>query len=100
MLMLGLQSPATAADSLADHEPETRAGSTGALDIPRSVIASGGGASAGGAWQIRGTIGQSDADPLQPSTGGVYGITGGFWPGLPAPQSDRLFSDGFEADAD
>ena len=58
----------------------------------------GGGTSSGGTFEIRGTIGQPDADPLQPSTGGVYELTGGFWPGLaPAtPQPDALFANGFE----
>jgi hypothetical protein len=57
---------------------------------------------AGGAWEIRGTVGQADAEPLQPSTdgSGFYAITGGFWPALPAPQTDWLFADEFEAQAD
>ena len=72
------------------------------LNVPRHVIATGGGRSAGGAWVIRGTVGQSDADPLQPSTdgSGFYAITGGFWPALPAPRTDGLFMDGFEAQSD
>lgn len=72
------------------------------LALPRHVIATGGGRSAGGAWVIRGTVGQADAEPLQPSTdgSGFYAITGGFWPALPAPQSDWLFADEFEAQAE
>lgn len=73
----------------------------GPLAIPRHVIATSGGRSAGAAWVIRGTIGQVDAEPLQPSTdgSGFYAITGGFWPALPAPQIDGLFIDRFEAQA-
>jgi hypothetical protein len=70
---------------------------TGNYAIPRDVIASGGGNSSGGTFAVRGSIGQSDADPLQPSRGGVFAITGGFWAGIaPLTQSDALFKDGFE----
>jgi hypothetical protein len=41
------------------------------------VIAGGGGSSSGGAFRIDGTIGQADADPLHPATGGIYAISGG-----------------------
>ena len=40
-------------------------------------IAGGGGTSAGGAYQVSGTIGQPDAGG--PMTGGNYSLTGGFW---------------------
>ncbi len=40
-------------------------------------IAGGGGTSAGGGYQISGTIGQHDAGG--PMTGGSYSLTGGFW---------------------
>jgi hypothetical protein len=67
--------------------------------MPRHVIAGGGGQSSGGAFAIQGTIGQADADPLQPSTGGVFAISGGFWPGIEpsVPQGDAVFANGFEA---
>jgi len=72
----------------------------GPLEVPRHVIANGGGRSSGNIWVVRGTIGQADADPGQPSTDGkdFYAITGGFWPGVPAtrPRSDDLFDDRFE----
>ncbi len=53
-------------------------------------IAGGGGAGAGGNYQLSGTIGQHDASG--PMSGGNYSITGGFWvltqavqtPGAPA----------------
>lgn len=71
-------------------------GDTYAID--RHTIDGGGGRSSGGIYAIEGTIGQPDADPLQPSTGGVYSLTGGFWPGLvdAAPRPDALFANGFE----
>jgi hypothetical protein len=99
-----LGSPALFAENTTS--PETIPSATviqgGTLAIPRHVIATGGGRSAGGAWEIRGTVGQADAEPLQPSTdgSGFYAITGGFWPALPAPQTDWLFADEFEAQAD
>ncbi len=40
-------------------------------------IAGGGGASAGGTYQVTGTIGQPDASGAL--TGGNYSLTGGFW---------------------
>jgi hypothetical protein len=40
-------------------------------------IAGGGGTSAGGTYQVSGTIGQHDAGG--PMTGGNYSLTGGFW---------------------
>jgi hypothetical protein len=39
-------------------------------------IASGGGASAGGAYSVSGTIGQPDAGAM---SGGPFTLTGGFW---------------------
>lgn len=85
---------ALASDSLS--APDGPAGDSYAID--RYTIDGGGGASSGGTFEIEGTIGQPDADPLQPSTGGVLELTGGFWPGLApaAPQPDALFANGFE----
>ena len=40
-------------------------------------IAAGGGASAGGQYQVTGTIGQHDAGATM--NGGGYAVTGGFW---------------------
>ena len=69
-----------------------------AFAIGRHVVAGGGGASSGGAFAIQGTIGQPDADPLQPSTGGIYAISGGFVPGFApsTPLADTMFANGFE----
>jgi hypothetical protein len=71
----------------------------GGFAISRHVIAGGGGTSSGGAFAIAGTIGQTDADPLHPASGGVFAITGGFWPGIApaAPVGDAVFANGFEA---
>lgn len=91
---MALVAPAFAQSRNADAQ----ASGTPTLAIPRHVIAGGGGASSGGAFAIRGTIGQADADPLQPSNGGVFAVTGGFWPGAPTPEAavDALFASGFE----
>jgi hypothetical protein len=66
--------------------------------LVRSVIAGGGGRSAGDGYAISGTIGQPDADPLHPASAGAFALRGGFWPGLvqPPPIVDPVFLDGFE----
>jgi len=86
--------------------PESDAASPSTLEaakgtgfaIARHVIAGGGGTSSGSTFVIRGTIGQADADPLHPATGGVFAISGGFWPGIApaAPAADAIFTNGFE----
>ena len=48
-------------------------------------VAGGGGTSAGGTYQISGTIGQQDAGG--PMTGGNYSLTGGFWSLIAAVQT-------------
>ena len=53
---------------------------------------------------VDGAIGQADAEPLQPSSGGAYAITGGYWYRQPASDpsascngdTDCLFRNGFE----
>lgn len=72
--------------------------SAGGYNIERYTVDSGGGHSAGGAYAIGGSIGQTDADPLQPSTGGNFEVIGGFWPGQSSGGNapDALFDDGFE----
>jgi hypothetical protein len=65
--------------------------------VARWTIDGGGGRSSGGTYMVSGTIAQPDADPLQPSTGGSYAITGGFWPGMvQGAAGTDLFADGFE----
>ena len=69
----------------------------GVYGVTQWTLDGGGGKSSGGTFVIQGTIGQPDADPLQPSSGGSYGITGGYWPGLiPGETPDEVFDDGFE----
>jgi len=55
--------------------------SGGAYEIIWSTIDAGGGASAGGAYTLRGTIGQHDA--ADPSAAADYVLEPGFWPGVP-----------------
>jgi hypothetical protein len=70
----------------------------GGYSLDQYTIASGGGTSDAGAFSISGTIGQPDADPLQPSSGGAFELSGGFWPGVAAAGAfpDTVFADGFE----
>jgi len=82
--LLVLWAPATA----------TAAGLPGDLTLERSVIAGGGGYSSAGGYSIEGTLGQADADPLQPSSAGAYTLIGGFWSVPERPSG--VFADGFE----
>ena len=51
------------------------------FDLSWSTIDGGGGASAGGAFALSGTIGQPDASPFTaPMTGESFEVVGGFWP--------------------
>lgn len=59
--------------------------SGGTFAIQKSVVAGGGGRSAGGNFILDGTIGQSLAG--RTSTGGPFELTGGFWGGSAAPVS-------------
>lgn len=61
------------------------------FEVPRHVIAGG-----GGNFVLEGTIGQAEIDPLQPSSGGAYAITGGFWFDA-VLLDDPIFADDFEA---
>jgi hypothetical protein len=54
--------------------------------IAWSTIDGGGGALAGGAFTLSGTIGQHDAAP--PATGAPFAETGGYWAGLNACAAD------------
>jgi hypothetical protein len=83
----------------AESAPGTSGASGGATyAVQRWTIDGGGGRSSGGSYTLSGTIGQPDADPLQPSTGAGYAITGGFWPGMEqSVPGTALFADGFEA---
>lgn len=67
LLTLGLCAPTLMADD---------------LQIPWHTVDGGGGRSAGGAFVLIGTIGQSDASTT-PMTGGTFSVTGGFLAGPP-----------------
>jgi hypothetical protein len=51
----------------------------GDYDLSWSTVNGGGGKSAGGGFQLTGTVGQSDAASL---SGGDYRVEGGFWDGV------------------
>ncbi len=73
------------------------AGEGSSYAIERWTIDGGGGQSSGGSFAVSGTIAQPDSDPLQPSTGGNFAVTGGFWPGLARGDAAvEVFADGFE----
>jgi hypothetical protein len=78
-----------------DAAKSTR-GTTYSVDV--WTVDGGGGQSSGGDFSVHGTIGQPDAEPLHPATGGDFAVTGGFWAAAipPAPRPDDLFEDGFE----
>lgn len=85
----------------ADALFENHAKGSTAYAVPRYVVASGGGTSSGGLFAMQGSIGQLNADPLAPLSGGAFTVNGGFWPGIapPAPSVDTLFASGFEPSA-
>lgn len=70
----------------------------GSYSIEQYSIDGGSGQSNGGSYVISGSVGQPDADPLGPASGGSYSLTGGIWPGTPAPAAlpDPVFANGFE----
>jgi len=59
----------------------------GSFTLPWSTIDGGGGASNGGGFSIRGSIGQPDAGAM---SGGTFALTGGFWPGNGPPDPAPL----------
>ena len=50
---------------------------------------------AGGDWQLSGTIGQWDSTAHSQVGGGAWQISGGFW-SIAVTGSDEVFRDGFE----
>jgi len=56
------------------------ASSGGPFDLSWWTVDGGGGTSSGGSYALSGTAGQADAS--EPLSGGSYGLTGGFWPGV------------------
>jgi len=63
--------------------------SSGPYRIAPVAVANGGGTLSGGAFQLRGTLGQASTSTLS-ATG--YHFYGGFW----APASDVIFANGFD----
>ena len=51
----------------------------GGFSLSWSTVDGGGGASSGGAFVLKGSIGQSDAGAIM--SGGTFALAGGFWPG-------------------
>jgi hypothetical protein len=68
-----------------------------AFEVASHTIDGGGGRSAGPTFVVTGSIGQPDAEPLQPSVSasGRFSATGGFW-SVPKATMPRIFHDGFE----
>lgn len=50
---------------------------------------------AGGDWQLSGTIGQWDSTAHTQASGEAWQLTGGFW-AITVSESDLLFNDSFE----
>ena len=73
-------------------------GASAEYKIDRWTVDGGGGRSESAQYVVTGTIGQADADALQPTTGGSYALTGGFWPASQnePPSGDDIFRNGFE----
>jgi hypothetical protein len=63
--------------------------SGGPYRVTPVAVANGGGTLSGGAYQLRGTLGQAPASTLSASG---YHFYGGFW----APASDVIFANGFD----
>jgi hypothetical protein len=55
-------------------------------DIDWFKLAGGSGTSAGGVYQVSGTLGQPDAGQM---SGGDFSVSGGFWPGLTVPSNGQ-----------
>jgi hypothetical protein len=62
-------------------------------EMTEASVASGGGSTQGGVFELSGTVAQVDASVE--ATGGDYTLRAGFWWGL-RPREDALFVDGFE----
>ncbi len=70
----------------------------GNYSIDQYSIDGGSSDASGGAYRISASVGQPDADPLGPASGGSYSLTGGIWPTTAAPPAlpDPVFANGFE----
>lgn len=73
--------------------------SGGDFEVPRSVVAAGGGSSSGGVFELSGSLGQAVVQAG--SSGGTFVISAGFWTGAETGTfKDAIFADGFEVPAD
>lgn len=88
-LLAGLCGLAAAAEVVAPEATQYR--------IDAATVDGGGGRSMAPGFALSGTIGQPDADPLQPSVADGFGLIGGFWPQRAGLLGDRIFVDGFES---
>jgi len=61
----------------------------------KSTIDGGGGSSAGGDFELTGTIGQPDA-ASQTASGNEFALAGGFWAQIGNLVIELIFEDGFE----
>ena len=74
--------------------------SGGGFDLTWSTLDGGGGAtSAGGGYEVSGTVGQPDASAAGAMSGGNYALTGGFW-GVALPACTMFVTPDFDQDCD
>jgi len=66
-------------------------GPVGGFDLSWNTVDSGGGSSAGGQFQLSGTIGQADAGVAL--VGGGWSVQGGFWSGIGSEPIDTCLPD-------
>ncbi len=73
--------------------PVALAQSGGGYDLTWNTIDGGGGTSAGGGFELSGTIGQPDASAAN-MTGDIFALTGGFWAGAGVGPAGDCDNDG------
>lgn len=73
--------------------------SGGGYDLTWSTLDGGGASSAGGGYQVSGTVGQPDASAAGAMSGGNYDLTGGFW-GVTFPACTTFVAPDFDQDCD
>lgn len=71
-----------------DVPPEQPLSAGGPFELTWSTVDGGGGFSAGGGYELNGTIGQPDASGSL--SGGGYALSGGFWENLAAFFTNHL----------
>lgn len=82
-----------------DPGPAESASGRSGFHIDWQTIDGGATRAAGGNYQLRGTVGQADADPAHPAQSADFDHTGGFWSlflGAGVSLQVRIFSDRFE----